>query len=1300
MIKAVCVRTLAVLCAVCLSCRGEEPAKAPVKAPLERITGALNPAAAPRAFEGGVFAFQPGEVVVFAGPENVVIEQRCGWIETAMAAAGQTLNPRFRHMGWEGDTVYRQNRMENHGTWQDNLAAVDATMVVVWFGQNEVFSPDKTPEDFAAAYGALIDNLKQRTPRIVILSPTPFEKPESATVPDNTPRNSVVQKNVEAARKIAQDRGCLFVDLFTPLSKRSENAPRLTRDGIHFTNDGMRELAGLIANELKMKMPGAEAEPLRLEIVEKNRIWFDCWRCMNWAFAYGDRTAQPFAKGTPQFPAFTEELTRFRPLVSRADERVHAIAAGKEPPATLPPEPAPVPPPAQSPEDEMKNFALYPGMSIGLFADEKLGMVKPVQMRWDERGRLWVLCIPSYPQLQPGQRANDYLLILEDTDGDGKADKVTRFAEGLVMPMGFEFGDGGVYICESTQLTFWRDTDGDGKADTRRVILSGFGTGDTHQMINSLRWAPDGCLWFTQGYHVWSYIETPHGISELNRSGLWRLNSRTLKLDGFFNESTAGLNSWGVTFDEYGQVFHGGGANYCLYYSTPGLIPTLHPLPYKDDLCVSKGKSMEPEFLFTRHLPDDLQGVLMKSTYFTSQVSLYRIADDGAGFKSTNLPDLVASKSNDFRPVESRTGPDGAIYICDWLNPIIGHYQASYRDPRRDRSHGRIWRMTADGRPLVKRPELEKMGAEELLEQLKSPEHWVREQARRLMYGLKKEVIIPAADAWVAKLDSKSVEGGKLLYEVTGVFCAHESPRPALVERLLSSDDFRLRCWGTRLIGYWYPALADPIVLLKRSIDDVHPRVRMETIVAASSVGTPEALKVATLALDKPLDFYVNYALTQCVHYLEPVFQKALVSGELNFGPRVHALTYVLRAAGGQSSIAQIKQLLSLGKVAAEQRDELLAVVVEAGKADDLRFALDQSAGSPRVLDALTVAARTLKKRPTGDLDVDLEKLFLNVNPQVRASAYRLAAALRAQTQTARALAAAQDVKAAAVERAAAAEAYASLAGREAVPALVALGKAAEPELRIAALAALAPLDLDASASRVAELLGDLKKADEFGPLLLPVLTQAAGADALAKSIKEKKPPAAAALLALQWMAKAGHSETPVLEALGAAAGIALDKDRKEYSPELVARLVADAKTIGDAKRGEKLFRMQDYSCLNCHKVGNEGATIGPELTSVARAMTPELTVEAVLWPARQVKEGYLLTRVATRDGRFLQGFIAADTAEVLTLRDPAGPMQTIRKSEIKKRNDAGTLMPDGLTDRMTREELADLLRFLMELGK
>jgi glucose/arabinose dehydrogenase len=145
---------------------------------------------------------------------------------------------------------------------------------------------------------------------------------------------------------------------------------------------------------------------------------------------------------------------------------------------------------------ELKSFALADGYQANLFADESDGVANPVCMSWDPAGRLWVLCTWAYPQAKPVDKPDDKLLILTDTNGDGRADKTTVFADGLNMPTGFAIGHGGAYIGEGNDLLHLEDTDGDDQADTRRVLLTGFGTGDTHQNINSFTWSPGGEILF------------------------------------------------------------------------------------------------------------------------------------------------------------------------------------------------------------------------------------------------------------------------------------------------------------------------------------------------------------------------------------------------------------------------------------------------------------------------------------------------------------------------------------------------------------------------------------------------------------------------------------------------------------------------------------------------------------------------------------------------------------------------------------------------------------------------------------
>ncbi|NRB44564.1 MAG: dehydrogenase, partial [Verrucomicrobiales bacterium] len=157
-----------------------------------------------------------------------------------------------------------------------------------------------------------------------------------------------------------------------------------------------------------------------------------------------------------------------------------------------------------SPQAELASFSIDSRLQINLFADESIGIANPICFRWDTRGRLWVLCTWAYPQLKPGTKPDDKLIILEDTNSDGKADKISTFADGLNMPTGFALGHGGAYIGNGRDLIHVRDTSGNGKADQKEILFTGFGTGDTHQNINSFAWTPGGELLFCQGLHCFS----------------------------------------------------------------------------------------------------------------------------------------------------------------------------------------------------------------------------------------------------------------------------------------------------------------------------------------------------------------------------------------------------------------------------------------------------------------------------------------------------------------------------------------------------------------------------------------------------------------------------------------------------------------------------------------------------------------------------------------------------------------------------------------------------------------------------
>ena len=263
---------------------------------------------------------------------------------------------------------------------------------------------------------------------------------------------------------------------------------------------------------------------------------------------------------------------------------------------------------------ERASFDVAEGYEVNLFAADPL-LAKPTQINFDARGRLWVACSAAYPQVKPEEPANDKIVILEDTDGDGTADKAEVFADSLLIPTGVEPGDGGAYVAQGTELLHFKDTNGDGVADERRVVLSGFGTEDTHHIIHTLRWGPDGGLYFNQSIYIHSHIETPWGVQRLAGGGIWRLQPDSQWLSIF---ARGWINPWGHAFDRWGQSFVTDGAGgqginhaipggaYATAVGVPRILPGLNP---------GSPKFCGAEILSGRHLPTTSRATSSPTTF-------------------------------------------------------------------------------------------------------------------------------------------------------------------------------------------------------------------------------------------------------------------------------------------------------------------------------------------------------------------------------------------------------------------------------------------------------------------------------------------------------------------------------------------------------------------------------------------------------------------------------------------------------------------------------------------------------------
>jgi putative heme-binding domain-containing protein len=949
------------------------------------------------------------------------------------------------------------------------------------------------------------------------------------------------------------------------------------------------------------------------------------------------------------------------------------------------------------PETERKSFQVAEGYEVNLFASEKDGIVKPLQIRWDPQGRLWVSCGPSYPQLKPGEVADDKIVILEDTDGDGRADKSTVFASGLNMPMGLELGNGGAYVGAGESILHLKDVGG--RAGERTVLFKGFYAADSHQNINSFVWGPGGEMLFCQGLHVYAHVETPWGVEKLDKAGVWRMREKRGRLDPYLGDDMGPQNPYGVVFDDYGQPIMVAGNGQGVYYMVPAMIRTRHFQQYAQ-IWTKTNKLAGADILETAALPENVQGVMVAGGFLNNAVYWFQILEDGSGFRVKDLPALIVSSSPVFRAVDVRVGPDGAIYIADWYNPVIGHYQASFRHPDRDKAHGRIWRVTAKGKAAVKQPNLVRMTTPELLEQLKSGERWTRYQSRRLLADRPLDEVIAATEKWVGTLDPADPRLGRLLIDAIGIYETHEVVDPVLLRRLLKSADYRVRAYATRVVGSWNDRLPGALALLAERAADDHPRVRLEAVVAASYVPDPRAVEVAAIAADRPMDRFVTHALTQAVHALKPLWKPAFDAGQLSFGNKAERLQFVMKADGSKDVLTQLVSLLKTGKLAPETRANALALLASIGGPDELSLVMDEAFKggqvplAVRVLEELASSARIRKAVPAGGGDV-LKRLLREGDPALRPGVLTLAGLWRVEELRPSLEILARAEGAPEATRRAALEGLADF-GAAGVLQEVAAGSSSV-RIRALAASALSRLDLKEAGAAAASLLSG--SPDEVETLVNAFLARQGGSEALATAISTAKIPSDTAKLGLRALSTAGRQDEALRAALSKAAGIS--SAAVEYSLDLVKSLGQEALAQGDPTRGEKVFRGTVTNCFSCHAIGGAGGKVGPDVSAVGTGLPIDLVIESVLWPNRQVKEGYMSTAVITKNDQIYQGFHASEDKQTLILRDPArDDLIRIPVADIRARKEIGSVMPEGLTNGLTRAELRDLIRFLADLGK
>lgn len=964
------------------------------------------------------------------------------------------------------------------------------------------------------------------------------------------------------------------------------------------------------------------------------------------------------------------------------------------------------------PRNELQSFQIEEGFEVTLFASEPM-VVKPIQMNWDAQGRLWVISSTAYPQLKTGEEPNDKVFILEDTDGDGVADKSTVFAEGLFQPTGILPGDGGVYVANATEILHLSDTDGDGKADTRRKIVSGFGTADTHHLIHTFRWGPEGRLYFNQSIYIYSHVETPWGIRRLEGGGVWKLQPHTLELDVY---ARGLVNPWGLRFDPYGQSFLTDGAgeegiNYAFpgatFLASPGAEEILRGLN------PGQPKHSGLEIVSGRHLPGEWSGDLITNDFRANRVNRFRLEEQGSGYASKQMPDLLWTDHVAFRPVDISVGPDGAVYIADWYNPIIQHGEVDFHDPRRDKEHGRIWRITAKKRALVKKPRLVGASVEDLLEALEAPEEWTRGQARQLLKERGAGDVAAPLQNWIDRLDKKSGDYERLKLEGLWVFQAIGTYNAPLLENLLNAQSPRVRAGALRALQLWHKNVDNLDAVLRKAAKDSHPQVRLEAVIALRELNSAAAAKTALDVLDQPMDEFLHFALWQTLRQLEPRWLDSVKSDPGFFGNPAKT-SYALKSAAGGEAITLLTQLYKKGQVPEQYRNDALSAIAGRGQAGDLNDILevaidgfsrqgrDVSAELTAVADA-AVQRRVVANRQPGRLQAIIAG---NDGPSALA-AMKVAGALKVRSLEPQLKTLVNHENRDYAKAAMAALGAINPGAAQTVLKNLATGE--HPlDLRLIAVSQLAGLNAPAAARIGADLMGKLENPGQGEGILDAFLTDSGRTHALAEVLVATRIPEEVAVAARQhlrksipWNRRENDEVKLLIQGLEASGGV-LPAERmpQDLNPGQIKELASEVQKTGNPVEGELIFRKRELACLTCHAIGGAGGQIGPDLSSLGTSSPAETIIKSIMYPTESIKEGFELQRVVRTDGSELMGYLVADKPGEVTVRDVTGNEVAIPKDNIQSREKVpGSLMPPGLTAGLDKQEFTDLVSFLSKLG-
>jgi hypothetical protein len=841
------------------------------------------------AAQGPELKLEKGSHISLIGNTLAERMQHDGWLEAAVQSRfpGQELV--FRDLGFSGDEVDKRIRVDGFGSPDEWLTNTDTDVIFAFFGYNESFAGQAGVEQFKYNLENFIKHTQSQkynhksAPRLVLFSSIAQEKLPGPNFPDNAANNANIKLYTEATAEVARKDGVSFVDLFAPtLDLYAKGGKPLTIDCMHLNADGDRQVADIIVRDLfpdaKASGDDASLEKLREAVRDKNHYFFWRYQTNDGYNVYGGRSHEIYS-GVTNRVVLQREMEVLDAMTANRDKRIWSLAQGSDiqvsddntPPFIPAKSNSPGPFTYLDPEEAIKHMKLAPHLKVNLVTSEKQfpDMANPVQLTFDGKGRLVVAVWPTYPHWKPKTKMQDKILILDLKDG--KAEKETVFADGLNGPTGLACWQGGIFVGQAPDLLYLKDTTGGDHANFVERVAQGMSLADTHHALNSFAFDPGGALYFQEGTFNQSQVETTHGEERCSNAGVFRYVPLTHDFDVYVSYGFA--NPHGHVFNSWGQDFVTDGTGNVNYFATGfsghvdypnkhgGMQPYFHQ---RVRPCAGTGIISSAAF------PAQMQGNLMTCNVITFQGILqHKFTEDGSGYVGKEVEPIVQSDDPNFRPSSACIGPDGAIYFLDWQNALIGHLQHHIRDPDRDHTHGRIYRITYDGMAPVMPEKVAGEPVDHLLDLLKSPIDGVRGQAKIELSNHDAQEVIPALEKWIAGLDKNDKAYQHNLMEGLWMYQWQNVVNEALLEQMLRSPDYHARAAATRVLCYWRDRVKDPLKLLKVQADDDNPQVRLEAVRACSFFKTPQAADVALETANKPQDYYLKYTLDETLKTLD-----------------------------------------------------------------------------------------------------------------------------------------------------------------------------------------------------------------------------------------------------------------------------------------------------------------------------------------------------------------------------------------------------------------------------------------------